>query len=469
MPTKDPTEQELDQQTTRPLPTSSMRQSTPGARLWHNRHFTTFWIGQTLSVLGDAFTTVAMPLLVLHVTGSVIQMGLVTAIMGVGQVISGIFAGWLADRLDRRRLMILCDVLRALLYFSIPFGWWLVGPQIWLIYIVAALGSCVGMIFQVTYIAAISNLVDPDQLNEANSRLQTTVASAFILGPVLAGLISSLFGPTLAILFDALSFAISALSILLIRLRTVSHVSPLDLLEHEIQDLATQPLTLRPTQNFQREFLAGLDFLWRIPVMRALTILLSLSGLLLAGALDIFIFHIKHDLGQSDSTVGIVFGLASIGGVIAGLTAPRLLRRWGFAICWLGSSILQFLAITLLGLTTNALLISGITILFTFTSTLSGISSISLRQKITPDYLLGRVTSAFWTLTSAPAPLGAAIFTALTGRLGATTVLCIIGIVGTLIASTGILTPIGQHNPAKNSQELKKSKKERKETSGRQL
>lgn len=423
------------------LPASSV---APGARLWRNRHFNIFWSGQTLSVLGDAFATIAIPLLVLQATGSVAEMGLVTAVFGVGQVVTGIFAGWLADRLDRRRLMIFCDVLRALLYCSIPLGWWLSGPHIWLIFVVVALGSSLGMIFQVTYITAIANLVEPDQLNEANSRLQATQAISFILGPILAGLISGAFGPSVAISVDALSFAVSAVSILLIRLRPVAQVSPLDLLRAETPEQAALPRETQPRarQGFRQEFLAGLRFLWKQPILRALTILLFLTGLLTSGALDIFIFHIKSDLGQDDSVVGVVFGLASVGGVVAGVLTPWLRRRLGFAACWLAGFFIQFLALTLIGLSMNLLLIGLLAAAFTFTSTLTGICSISLRQQITPDYLLGRVTSAFWTITSAPAPIGAAIFTALTGHIGAAAVLCLVGGGGALISCLGFFTPI---------------------------
>lgn len=414
---------------------------TPGARLWRNRHFNIFWAGQTLSVCGDAFATIAIPLLVLQATGSVAVMGLVTAVFGVAQVITGLFAGWLADRLDRRRLMIFCDVWRTLLYFSIPLGWWLSGPHLWLIFVVVALGSGLGMVFQVTYITAIANLVDPDQLSDANSRLQATQAVGFILGPILAGLISGFFGPSVAISVDALSFALSALSILLIRLRPVALVAPLDLLRADVPERSS---VLQTRGGLRQEFLAGLRFLWQQPVLRSLTILLFLAGLLASGALDIFIFHIKHDLGQNDSTVGLVFGLASIGGVVAGILTPRLRRRWGFAACWLGGMITQFVALALIGLSENLLLIGLFAVAFTFTSSLTAICSISLRQQITPDYLLGRVTSAFWTLTSAPAPIGAALFTALAGQIGAAIVLAAVGFGGALVACLGFFTPIRQ-------------------------
>ena len=414
----------------------------PGARLWRNRNFTIFWAGQTLSVFGDAFATIAIPLLVLQATGSVAIMGLVTAVFGIAQVVTGLFAGWLADRLDRRRLMIFCDTLRTVLYFSIPLGWWLSGPHLWLIFAVVALGSGLAMVFQVTYITAIANLVDPDQLNEANSRLQGTQALAFILGPILAGLISGIFGPSVAISVDALSFAVSALSILLIRLRPVARVSPLELLRSETTAQTAVPRETQIRGSLRQEFLAGLSFLWRQPVLRALTIMLFFEGLLNSGALDIFIFHIKHDLGQNDTTVGLVFGLASLGGLVAGVMTPRLRRNWGFAVCWIGGNLALYAALSLIGLATNLWLIGGLASIFTFTSTLTAICSISLRQQITPDYLLGRVTSAFWTLTSAPAPIGAAIFTALAGQMGAAVVLCTVGVGGLLISALSFFTPI---------------------------
>src|SRR5690242_7882314 len=117
-----------------------------GRRLTRNRAFNIFWAGQTLSSLGDAVAIIALPLLILQATGSVVQMGLVTGMGGVGQLVAGLFSGVLVDRADRRRLMIVCDVARMLLLASIPAVWALAGPQLWLIYVVvfpvAALSAC---------------------------------------------------------------------------------------------------------------------------------------------------------------------------------------------------------------------------------------------------------------------------------------------------------------------------------------
>ena len=99
------------------------------------RDFAIFWGVQTLSELGNAFALVALPLLILRATGSVAQMGLLTAVAGVASVVTGLFGGVLVDRLDRRRLMMVCDAGRAILYGLIPMCW-AIRPQVWLLYVV---------------------------------------------------------------------------------------------------------------------------------------------------------------------------------------------------------------------------------------------------------------------------------------------------------------------------------------------
>ena len=195
---------------------------SPGARLWRNRGFNIFWAGQSLSALGDSFALLALPLLVFEATGSVVQMGLVTGTFGVGEIVSGLVSGVIVDRVDRRRLMILCDVLRLVLYGSIPLVWLLAGPQLWLIYVVVGFGAALGMTFQVAFMTALVNLVDRDQLTDANARVSASVSLAFVFGPVLAGILSARIGPVASVMVDALSFGVSALTLTWIRLRRAS-------------------------------------------------------------------------------------------------------------------------------------------------------------------------------------------------------------------------------------------------------
>ena len=177
------------------------------------RSFGIFWLVQTLSVAGDMFAFVAVPLLVLATTGSVAQMGLLTAAAGVGRIVAGFFAGTIVDRFDRRHLLITCDTARAVLFGAV-----VISPS-WILYVVSPLAAAAGMVFQVAYVATVPNLVDPDRITEANGRLNATYAAATIAGPMLAGLVSHAFGPAVAIGVDAVTFAVSAAGLTLIRLR----------------------------------------------------------------------------------------------------------------------------------------------------------------------------------------------------------------------------------------------------------
>lgn len=300
--------------------------SPPAPRLRpnRNRNFAIFWLGQSLSNVGDAVALIAMPLLVLRVTGSVERMGFVTATVGVAMLIAGSVAGPIADHVDRRRLMICCDLARMVVYAAIPVGWWIAGPQQWLIFVTAGLGAFFGMCFSVTYIAAIPNLVDRDQVIEANGRLQASAAVASVVGPALAGMIAARFDPATALGVDALSFALSAVSLACIRLRKTETVRPDELSAGRIVDL-----------------LAGVRFLWRQPVLRALTWMIAGFSFLTMGGLDLFVYHLTHDLGQNDRAVGLVFSVASSGAIAGGLLAAPARRRWGFAVCYLGSAIVE--------------------------------------------------------------------------------------------------------------------------------
>jgi MFS family permease len=397
--------------------------------LWADRNFAVFWLVQALSEVGNGFALVAMPLLVLQATGSVARMGLLTAIAGAASVLTGLFAGALVDRFDRRRLMVLCDLARAVLYGLIPVCW-LAGPQVWLLYVVMGLTAVFEMIFQVGYVAAVPNLVDREQISPANGMLQTTNSVAYVLGPMLAGLVSGLFGITAALSINAASFGISAAGLALIRFRPRA-------------DMAG------PARWFDlREgFLAGARFLWRTPVLRALTILLTVLLFLSLGLTDVFIYHVRHDLGQDDRVVGYVMGAAGVGTIVGAALMSPLRRWWGFGPCWLGSVGLCAAAVAVVGVSENVIVVGAMVLAYSLCIALAGLCSMTLRQEVTPDHLLGRVTSAFWTLHNALAPLGAVVLTALANGIGVRDTLLATGAACLATAGAGLFTPVRHRRP----------------------
>jgi MFS family permease len=432
----------------------------PPARsaLWRDRRFCVFLISQTLSVAGDSFALIAVPLLILRATGSVTQMGLLTGAAGAAAVGAGIFAGILVDRLDRWILMAACDLARMLLYGLIPLVW-SVHPEVWLLYVILPLCAAIGMVFQVGYVTVVPTLAGPARITEANGLLYGASSTAAIAGPLLAGLVSAALGPASAIAVDAVSFAASAAGVLLIR-RSLS--ASRSSVPHpavsggrvaagcSAMPAATGPpdTAAEPDRESRwRELLAGARFLWQQPVLRALTVLLTFFIFATEGLPDVLIYYLKHDLGQGDGVVGLVLAFAALGTVAAALAVAPLRRRLGFGACWTGSVLLCGLAVGGLGMSGTVPVAALLAAVYLGCTSVAGICSMSLRQQITPDHLLGRVTAAFWTIHFSLGPIGVALLTWTAGHFGvepaclASAALCL------LLGGLALATPIRRRSP----------------------
>ncbi len=386
------------------------------------RDFDVFWIGQTLSALGDAFAFIALPLLVLEITGSVAKMGLVTAVSGVAQAAVGLSSGALMDRVDRRRTMIVCDISRAVLFMLIPLGWMTVGPSMALVYVVTALGSALSTLFSVGYVTAIPSLVGPERVTEANGRLTASHGVCYVVGPALAGLVSARVGPAWAMGVDALSFVASALTLATVRFGAARSAPAAGQADRGVMD--------------------GVRFLLRHPVLRPTTVYFSAIAILGAGVLDLLVFLLKRGMNEGDGTVGVVMGLAAVGAVLGGLGAAPSRRRFGFGVSFLGASVLQGLSIAGMGLSQAGVVTVGCAAVWSAGMTLRGVVTMSLRQQITPDHLLGRVTATFWTLGFASAPLGAAVATWAAEHVGVRPVLVVTGTLLLLVTGLAGFTPL---------------------------
>ncbi|MFJ8590975.1 MFS transporter [Streptomyces sp. NPDC093598] len=395
-----------------------------GRPLWRQRDFGIFWAAQTLSVLGDSFALIALPLLVLEATGSVARMGLLTAVGGAAAVVAAVFAGAVVDRVDRRRLLIACDLVRMGLYGVIPLVW-LSGPQIWLLYGVLPLCEAVGMLFAVGYVTVVRGLVGTGHLTEANGRLNATAAAAGVLGPLCAGMVAAWSGPAAAVGVNAASFGISASCLFFVRFR-----------KHTPDDRQGRRAGLR------QDLRTGIAFLYGHPVLRSLTALLFVFSFLTLGLNDLVIYHLKHDLGHDDGTVGTVMAAGALGTIAGALLVARIRRRFGFGPTWTGSVAVCGLAFAGLGRAHDVPVVAALSAAFLACAGMAGTCSMSLRQEVTPEHLLGRVTSAFWTLQYAAAPVGAAVLTWAAEEQGTTPVALVAGATCVVLAATALLTPI---------------------------
>jgi predicted MFS family arabinose efflux permease len=190
----------------------SERERRPGVRaavslLRRNRDFRRLFFASVISLGGDWFLFVALGGLVYEVTGKATSVGVLIVSQELPVFLATPWAGWLADHLDRRRLMIVCDVART----AICVAFLLVGPaDLWLGYLLLAALSVFAAVFDPASSAATPNVVEPADLPTANALNGSLWGTMLAVGAALGGLIATVFGRDTAFIADAVSFALSA-------------------------------------------------------------------------------------------------------------------------------------------------------------------------------------------------------------------------------------------------------------------
>jgi MFS family permease len=190
-------------------------------RLFRNRSFMALWLGQTVSFIGDYFYWLAIPIMVEQLTGSSLLVGLSVIFNALPMLVLGPVAGVFVDRWDRKRTMLVSDVLRGLLVLvcltvRTP-------DQVWIYYIVGFLMSCISRFFFPAQNATLPLIVpDKNDLLAANGLMQIVQTAGFLIGPAMAGFSIGLWGAEVAFLVDSATFFISAAAIMTM---TVPHTT----------------------------------------------------------------------------------------------------------------------------------------------------------------------------------------------------------------------------------------------------
>ena len=163
---------------------------------------------------------------------------------------------------------------------------------------------------------------------------------------------------------------------------------------------------------------------------------------------DLLVFHLRSDLGRSSQAVGVCLGMVAIGAVVGALAVPRLQRRVGFGACMLAGTVTQGIGLVLAGRVLAVTAIAAGAGLWALGLTARGVSNQSLRQLLTPDALLGRVSAASTTLVFAAGSLGAMMVTRLAAAFGSAATLTGVGAALAVVAVLGALTEITAPLPA---------------------
>ena len=365
------------------------------------------WAGQTVSELGSVVTRTAVPLVALLVLGAgPLEMALLVVAGSLAVLLVGFFAGAWVDRLRRRPLLIAADGIRALLLFSIPVAYLAGALRIEQLYVVVFLEGCLGALFDAAYPAYVPSLIGVDRVVEGNSKLATSSSLAEIGGPGLAGGLVQLIGAPFAILVDAISFAVSAISLVLIR----SPEPP-------------RPARTSPTR-MRHEIAEGLQLVRRHPILVPLTLRSIVAHV--AGSFYgvLYTIYLIQDLRLSPFLLGVVVSAGGVGALVGSFFASRVIARLGFgpALIWTatGASIIGVLTPLAGGpLVLATLMVFVPQLIGDGLQTIEGIAELSLIQGVIPDRILGRVNATLEVFSHGIAyPLGALLAAAVAGWIG---------------------------------------------------
>jgi MFS family permease len=333
-------------------------------------------------------------------------MALLVVAASLATLLVGLVAGAWVDRLPRRPVLIATDLGRAVVLLSVPVAYVANVLRIEQLYVVVFLEACLGSFFDAAYPAYVPSLVGTDRVVEGNGKLATSSSLAEIGGPGLGGGLVELVGGPLALLVDALSFLVSAVSLGLIR-----HVEP--------------PRPPRPTDaRIRAEIAEGLRLVTRHPILIPLTLRSVIAHV--AGSFYgvLYVIYLVDDLHLSPVLLGIVVSAGGVGSLIGSLFAQRVIARYGFGPALIGTAAGASLVGVLTPLAGGPL---ALAVLMVFLpqligdglQTIESVAELSLIQGVIPDRILGRVNATLETFSHGIAyPLGALLAAALAATLG---------------------------------------------------
>ncbi|WP_234438397.1 MFS transporter [Streptomyces sp. NRRL S-340] len=366
--------------------------------------FRWFWMSRAVSGLGSAVTAVALPVLTFQETRSPLLVSLVAAAGTLPYVVFGLIAGAVADRTDRRRLMIAADWLNAACLASVPFAAALGVLTAGHLLAVAFTSAALGLFFDAGVYGFVPDVVGKDHLAAANSALYGTETVVRIAGNALAGGLILLLRPAGTLALDGLSFAVSALLV-----RAVSRT----------EGRPGAPAARRA--GFRESVGEGLRFLLGHPTLRVMTLvgtLQSFSGGAIVGQLAVFADRVLGIHG-SDGRIGLLYMAWSAGGIGGSLLLPRLRRRFTAFPLLLGvlpvGAVLGLVVVRTSDwrVALPALAAWGSAYLVVLVNTMT------YSQEVTPPGLQGRVNTTRRMLSSGlGVPLGALVAGTLTVRAG---------------------------------------------------
>jgi len=355
-----------------------------------------YYLLLTAYVVSNAGTWIyrlTLPLLVLHLTGSALQTAALYALEYGPFLLLSLPGGVWADRFDRKRLLIAGDAAAAVIALALAVTVSLGAAALPAIYVLAFTLACVEPVYHPAFQGLLPDTVAAPDLDRANALMQSSDNILSLAGPVLAGGLVALVGYQPAIYVDAASFAASAVVIVFLRVSA----------KHRTAETAAKP-------SFRGDLAEAFRYIGRENKTLLIGSLLFTGtnfGIWLIQAN--LVYYLTSYAGLSATLIGVVFAAQGVGALGGALVAPKVIRRLGNGRTIVFSTMSAGLLTALLAVFRDVVGISAVSAVVFALGSMNVVSWFTLRQRIVPQALLGRVVAATRMLAFSSIPLAAIV------------------------------------------------------------
>ncbi|MFF5214555.1 MFS transporter [Micromonospora sp. NPDC000442] len=381
--------------------------------------FAKLWTASAVSNVGDGITMAAGPLLVASITGNPALIAGAVFVQQLPWLLFALLSGAYVDRLDRRRLVVTVNLTRAVALTTLALTVATGTVTVAVFYAVLFLLGTAETLADTAMGALLPSVVAPDRLPSANARLYATftIGNQFVAKPLGAWLFvisaAAPFGLT------ALSFAAAAA--LLAGIRPASAPAP----------VATAH------ESIVRSIAEGVRWLWRHRLLRTLALSMGVGNVAFCAAFAVFVLYCRQRLGVSDVGYGFLLTAFAVGGLAGTAVATRLVRTFGRTVVLRAGLVIEMVTHLILATATAVWVVVVVLVVFSAHGMVWGVTVASLRQRLVPSRLLGRVGSAYAVLDLGGAAVGSLVGGLIAVTWGITTPFWIAGVamaVVTLVA-----------------------------------
>jgi MFS family permease len=367
--------------------------------LWRNRDYMLLWSGQVVSALGTGMSNLVFPLLILALTNNDTAIaGFAGAMQSVPYLIFSLPVGALIDRWDRKKVMIICDTLRALNFATIPIAIFFFEITVWQLLINAFIEGTFFVFFNIAEVAALPRVVDKRQLPQASAQNEAGFIAAFLAGPPLGGFLYQNVNRAFPFIADAVSYAVSVVSLFFVKTKF-------------------QGERTTEERHILVEIKEGLAWLWNNPLIRYMAFLTGGNNFVYSGS-GLVLIVLAKELGASETEIGWMFSIGALGGIVGSIMGGQIQKRFTFGQVIIAVGWANIVIFPLFLISPNFFVLGAVAAFLFALSPIYNVVQFSYRLALIPDKLQGRVNSSFRLLAFGFQPLGQAIAGVLLATIG---------------------------------------------------